>query len=615
MNPKKDSKLVKEALGGSAESFGCLVERYFGTVYMVAYSRLGHREAAEDLAQEVFLRVYQNLDQIREPRLFCAWVSRITRNLATNWYKRKQRYSELIPMISAEDLDIPDSAAKGAREQLQEKERDQSVQSAIMELPCTLREVVLLHYTEGLDKKEIARRLGVHPSSVGRQIEKALGMLKDALEPVLYDSTASLRPSRSSALRAVGLVMAVGAMTSAQKAAFASAAASIVASSTMTKSGLGGLLGSIKGLLTTLAIGGAVVGAKKAAVIGAVVLAGVFGGLLLRSGKMLHVFCNEYCAENLKERGVRGEVIVWSDPLAEGPTPEGLTSEEFRKVRAKYLADSSRGVYSLDGCLRKLTDEDAALARYAEHDEVVLWFDACLFDQTILIRQLDYFARQDMGKIKLSLICIGEFPGLGKLHGLGELTGDQLASLLGERHEVTAAELQTAQKAWAAFCSPDPTDIETLLEESDLAALPYLEDALIRHLQKIPSVKNGLSRLENEALAAIDSGVNKLGPIFGEVNDMERPAFFSDTTLWAILQEMADCGLLRVDGPGPLPTDNRTEPLSSWTVHITETGKEVLDGNEDRIDLCGIDRWLGGVHLTGEHGWRRDEKNRRLLEY
>src|SRR5687768_3596643 len=78
---------VRSAQAGDAEAFAGLVRRYFGSVYAVAYGILANREAAEDLAQEVFLRVFLNLKSLRDARTFGPWVLRAARNLAFDWRK------------------------------------------------------------------------------------------------------------------------------------------------------------------------------------------------------------------------------------------------------------------------------------------------------------------------------------------------------------------------------------------------------------------------------------------------------------------------------------------------------------------------------------------------
>ena len=105
----------------------------------------------------------------------------------------------------------------------------------------------------------------------------------------------------------------------------------------------------------------------------------------------------------------------------------------------------------------------------------------CVYRQTITFPDKVFSATRirDLGDTKLSLLCVGEFPGFVGFKGLGELDPQQMASLLGARHEVASAETALAAAAWAAFCSPDPTDLERLLR-GDTTALPYLGEALLR---------------------------------------------------------------------------------------------------------------------------------------
>jgi len=88
--------------------------------------------------------------------------------------------------------------------------------------------------------------------------------------------------------------------------------------------------------------------------------------------------------------------------------------------------------------------------RAKRYEEVVLWFDACLFDQTIMIHLIDRLSELELGETKLSLICAGEFPGFELFNGFAELNSEQMASLLEARHELTRAEIELAIRAMAA---------------------------------------------------------------------------------------------------------------------------------------------------------------------
>lgn len=80
------------------------------------------------------------------------------------------------------------------------------------------------------------------------------------------------------------------------------------------------------------------------------------------------------------------------------------------------------------------------------------------------------------------------------------MSGERPAALFGTEHEVTRAECNLARKAWRAFCAADPSGIEALIHE-ETAPLPFLRQALLRHLQQFPSTGNGLSSQSQVSLA------------------------------------------------------------------------------------------------------------------
>ncbi|MFB3894828.1 MAG: sigma-70 family RNA polymerase sigma factor [bacterium] len=232
----KDEELVNDVLAGNNSAFNQLVSRYFGMVYMIGYARFKRREAGEDLAQETFLHAFLHLEKLQQPRLFAAWISRIARNLATDWQRKSQRVSKIIPLIPMEELpkDIADTQTQDVRIQTDSKTQQQIVQEAILKLPAELREIVLLYYSEGLTRQEIAQILGIHPSTVGRQIRKSLSILKGILEPVLRESMQSLRSSEKVMLRSIAIISAAVVLSASSKAALVTAAADIVQDATIS---------------------------------------------------------------------------------------------------------------------------------------------------------------------------------------------------------------------------------------------------------------------------------------------------------------------------------------------------------------------------------------------
>ena len=220
MTEFSDESHVNAVRAGDVQAFNRLVQRYFGTVYAIAYVRLKHRETAEDLAQEVFLRVFLYIDQVKEPASFSAWIGQITRNLACAWLRQHQNKSTLLAAVPLENWEesIPDPHDAGPRREAEVKEEAQTVRDAILQLPPEQAEIVLLHFGEDLKLPEIARRLGVHPTTVRRHIKKALTAMRGSLEPIVRDSVSTLRSSPTASRRAIGAVAAATAMSATAKA-------------------------------------------------------------------------------------------------------------------------------------------------------------------------------------------------------------------------------------------------------------------------------------------------------------------------------------------------------------------------------------------------------------
>jgi len=323
---------------------------------------------------------------------------------------------------------------------------------------------------------------------------------------------------------------------------------------------------------------------------------------------MLHIHNGESTAGTLREFGFPGEHLAFQEVLIAGPTPSGLSQEDWRETRAKYLAEA----YDLDveECLKSFIKQEAAIEKFVDHDETILWFEHDLFCQINLIYLLDWFAKQSIGKTKLSLICIDAFPGIEDFRGLGQLTGEQLASLFEGRQQVTEEQFSTATQAWTAYCSTDPRDIAHLLDV-DTQALPFLRNALLLHLTRFPSVFNGLGRIENKALELILQGESEFKTLFPRFASAEAVYGLGDSQFWNELKRLAECRepLITIIDP-----DAQTKSFHRASFELTATGREVLAGDRDFVELNGLDLWLGGAHLMDAGPWRWDETGKRLTQ-
>ena len=331
--------------------------------------------------------------------------------------------------------------------------------------------------------------------------------------------------------------------------------------------------------------------------------------------RFLHV-ANGTCATSLIEAaGIPGARSIWADPLYEGPVPGEVSDAELLDVRRRYLAGPAEVTFAAwrghDPSLDPVNDMRrwrAVVEQHEAYDELILWFEHDLFDQLNLIQLLTWTRGRLPPDKPVTLVCIGAFPGRPDFKGLGELTPDELASLLETRQRVGDSQFDLAGRAWRAFREPTPEALDAL-RQSDTSALPYLAAAVARFLQEYPWTIDGLSRTERRLLELADGGI-ALREAFPRMHAGEHAYYVTDGTL-AMLAEslsLAAPPLLTLDLAGAA-----SERGLQGIISLTDTGRSVLTGGLDRVATCGVDRWLGGVHVHGRSGvWRWDEDRQRV---
>jgi len=181
----QDADLVRRALEGRREAFGALVERYQGLVHGLAFHLVGDLADAEDLAQDAFVKAYQNLHRLDDPAKFGGWIRRIAANECKMWLRRRRL--EEVPLDPDEEgrvmLDISPLEDPSPRpdEVLEKKEFRRDVMRAIESLSEGNRLAVTLFYLDGLSYQEVSDFLEVPVSTVKTRLHKARSKLKEEL--------------------------------------------------------------------------------------------------------------------------------------------------------------------------------------------------------------------------------------------------------------------------------------------------------------------------------------------------------------------------------------------------------------------------------------------------
>jgi RNA polymerase sigma-70 factor, ECF subfamily len=174
--PQADAALAE---GEQAPSWEEIAERYGDTVFTMAYRLTGDRDEARDLAQDVFVRVYRNLDRYR-PGTFEGWLYRITKNLFLDRVRRRKRV-RLVP-LPEEEWRQPSESDPGPAERAEAGVLRGDLETALNELPPSFRTAVVLCDVRGLTYEEIAESLGWPIGTVRSRIHRGRKALRAALE-------------------------------------------------------------------------------------------------------------------------------------------------------------------------------------------------------------------------------------------------------------------------------------------------------------------------------------------------------------------------------------------------------------------------------------------------
>ncbi|MFO7979948.1 MAG: sigma-70 family RNA polymerase sigma factor [Candidatus Aminicenantes bacterium] len=167
-----DYELIQKVAQKDIEAFQKLVHRYKRMVINVCFRLTGDRENAEDVAQEVFFRVYQKAKTFRGRSRLSTWIYRIAVNLSLNYNRRQNNF--LQEKYPSAHFNSPDTI-------LENKEDRQLIKKALDSLPEKQRTAFILHHWEGLSYQEIAGILKSSLSAIESRIHRAKRSLKDAL--------------------------------------------------------------------------------------------------------------------------------------------------------------------------------------------------------------------------------------------------------------------------------------------------------------------------------------------------------------------------------------------------------------------------------------------------
>jgi RNA polymerase sigma-70 factor (ECF subfamily) len=174
IEPVEEARLIEEAKR-NAVAFARLYDEYMPAVYGYVYRRVSIRDAAEDITSSVFEKAMRGVGGLREGASFKGWLYRIAGNCIIDYYRARGRHpeAELEEAVAAPD----DDSARP----IDELETRMAVMKLLDELPENHREILTLHYLEGLSVEEIAEVIGTRPQACYMRIYRATRAFSEEL--------------------------------------------------------------------------------------------------------------------------------------------------------------------------------------------------------------------------------------------------------------------------------------------------------------------------------------------------------------------------------------------------------------------------------------------------
>lgn len=290
---------------------------------------------------------------------------------------------------------------------------------------------------------------------------------------------------------------------------------------------------------------------------------------------LLHITNGDSFTQRLNTLNIEGDIITWREMLCEGKTLPNVGSESFWKARYEFLHKNYK--VSKSWFIEKTLKEYRSLCNHKQQDQIVLWFEYDLFCQVNMLAVISWLLA-NRKYAQISLVCSGKEDESDKMYALNELTDEQLLGLYKKKKELTQDDIEYADYVWQLYCSNNPIRLENLTDFEDYQ-FDYLGNAVKSHLQRFPSIANGLNNMETNILSIAAN---------------RKPASKKEL-LTSILQNQDNLGFGDTQYERAI---TRLKPLFTAfnPVRLTKKGKEILQEQTSYYScIRDNDVYLGGA--------------------
>ncbi|HQJ38309.1 MAG TPA: sigma-70 family RNA polymerase sigma factor [Bacillota bacterium] len=185
----RDEEVVSYIVKGKTELFSVIIDRYQSKVFSTAFHYTHDHEEARDLTQEIFIKLYNNLQKYKGKASFSTWLYRIAVNRCIDWTRKKKPQTvSAISDGSEEELDIYDTIADsggGPEEDLIKQENAVYLRKLVESLPEIYKTVIILYYFEDFSPQEISEIVGVPKRTIETRLFRGKNLLKLRMEELI----------------------------------------------------------------------------------------------------------------------------------------------------------------------------------------------------------------------------------------------------------------------------------------------------------------------------------------------------------------------------------------------------------------------------------------------
>jgi RNA polymerase sigma-70 factor (ECF subfamily) len=185
----RDEELVSFIIKGKTELFSVIIDRYQSKVFSTVFHYTRDQEEARDLTQEIFIKLYNNLQSYKSKASFSTWLYRIAVNRCIDWTRKKRLQTvSTICDNSDDEIDIYDTIADragGPEEDFIKQENRAYIRKVVEELPEIYKTVIILYYFEDFSPQEISDMIDIPKRTIETRLYRGKNLLKLRLEELI----------------------------------------------------------------------------------------------------------------------------------------------------------------------------------------------------------------------------------------------------------------------------------------------------------------------------------------------------------------------------------------------------------------------------------------------